>query len=48
VGAETFAQKITASRQPQPQEIIYWMKMANPFKDEAETPHPVKVIVAAG
>ena len=45
---ETFAKKISHSRRPRPQEVIGWMKKANPFKDEADLHHLIQGIVAAG
>lgn len=44
----TFQKEITSGRTPKPDEIISWIKMANPFKHDADTEHLVDGIVLAG
>ncbi|MEJ2638107.1 MAG: hypothetical protein P8010_00890, partial [Desulfosarcinaceae bacterium] len=43
-----FTKKITAGRPPRSEEIIDWMKLANPFKLEADTRHMIEGVLAAG
>lgn len=45
---ETFTKKITSGHRPEPQEIIDWMKKANPFKNSDDTNHMVQGILSAG
>jgi len=44
----TFQKEITSDRKPQPDEIVSWLKMANPFKHDADMDHLVDGIVSAG
>jgi TolB-like protein len=44
----TFQKEITSGRRPQPDEIVSWVMMANPFKHDADMDHLVDGIVLAG
>ena len=44
----SFLKKITAGRPARSEEIIAWLKMANPFKYEQETQHLLLGLIAAG
>jgi TolB-like protein/tetratricopeptide (TPR) repeat protein len=45
---DNFAKKIMAGRPPQPDEIVAWLKLANPFKYEEDTRHFIQGVMAAG
>ncbi|MEJ2641007.1 MAG: hypothetical protein P8010_15665 [Desulfosarcinaceae bacterium] len=45
---DNFTQKITAGRPAQPAEILEWLQLANPFKEEQDTEHLIQGIMAAG
>lgn len=45
---ETFNKKIIKDHQPTPDEMITWLKLANPFKEEADTALLVDGLIKAG
>lgn len=45
---QTFAEKITAGRPPRPDEMVAWLKQANPFKFEDDSQHFIQGVMAAG
>jgi TolB-like protein len=45
---DTFAEKITAGRPPRPDEVVAWLKKANPFKYEDDMQHLIQGVMAAG
>jgi class 3 adenylate cyclase/TolB-like protein/Tfp pilus assembly protein PilF len=45
---DDFTKKITSGHRPQPQEVIDWMKKANPFKHDDDTKLMVQGLLLAG
>lgn len=45
---ENFQEKITVGRPPRPDEIIEWMTLANPFKEEDDRQHLIEGLRLAG
>lgn len=45
---DTFQKEITSGRKPQVREILSWIKMANPFKNEDDIEHLIEGIDRAG
>lgn len=45
---KTFKDKIFSGRSPQPDEILDWLKMANPFKYETDLEHLTQGLILAG
>jgi TolB-like protein/tetratricopeptide (TPR) repeat protein len=45
---DAFAEKITAGRPAQPDEMVAWLKLANPFKTEDDSRHYIQGVLAAG
>lgn len=45
---DTFAEKITAGRPPRPDEMVAWLKKANPFKYEDDSRHYIQGVLSAG